>query len=1155
MAAFEDSSSPSKKPSSESKKKQTAPGKLQSTNRESTKEKVHTTNKPVKRISKGKMQVAPDAEKSPRLPAKKRLSEDAKDLNNPSIMRKKIANKATETAKQGESEHNKSNTDSYAVLSKKIALAEKLIDEKGPSHKDYSKLQQKKEKYQALLEKSASEGSSDDPTEMAKQRDSELNKSNTDSCAVLSKKIALAEKMIEAKGVSHEDYSKLQKKKEKYQVMLEKSTSEGASGEATEMTKEREFEHSKSNSASNKSPTDPYAVLKKKLKKIDKMIEKGGLNLKLQKKHSSYISALEQTDEWNQEQKREQQRTKEIPQTSTTLSKKSSCTPPLKCGTVKERMAAFMPQRPSSVTVTPSPVRSKIKRMGSLKDKHVTATPSVRSKTKRVGSLKDMHNTFSSVAAKTTKSPHGSIKVVAATSEQSHVPSNPKQEARKQIKSTGGFLGEKKQDNTTNSPLEAAVALLKDASLSEQVRNLLNRIEGAGGFPPTRRLSVRDNDLVSKLSKAVMNDPSIKQISIIEDPRFEYLSKSLVVGFAEGLRANFYLQELCISGVELGNDFLSALATSLESNFILQVLDLSNNSFTNDALIEFCQAMIHNNSLKRVRLGTQYTAIFSNSQEVALEAFEKNETLQVFEVDFKSEDGPKQLSKILNRNKSTPKKTCDSDEQMLEFLKNEAERAEELQEQRKTEEEITILKDDDWEYLFKLSELFDRFKLDDGTTHQEDNAGGSQEDPKQRLLSGRSKSVLPAAFGNICAGPSRTKSACSTSSLGAGIDIPFTIPFTADGSFLTEDFISSYFVENPQCSSLTFDFCNQFKLFKRFPLTDPARCVIVTKFVGALLEHPRSAEITGINLANSCCGNDFFQVLSEKCFADDSMLPNLHLINAETNYISEAGVIALAKCIRNPTSFQYLQVLKLENQRFPVSSKAELALAKAMCVNRSIVRFSLRVRNLLERQQIDKYIQRNMDFLRQARRHHAIKTGTLQERKRNEMEQFFDRIAANVPEITEVKIVGNQRFLSLNAEEKIKAGLAFAKNTHVRTIQMSALRLDCKFAEAFAKSLGMNSSIEKVSLDSNAIAGGGLKALATALGYNSSIVEMQVRHQSKVTTSEIEDELADFLKENTKLIKFGVDLRSQMAKIKLDRKLAQNREIARKVRVQRNKSM
>ena len=51
-----------------------------------------------------------------------------------------------------------------------------------------------------------------------------------------------------------------------------------------------------------------------------------------------------------------------------------------------------------------------------------------------------------------------------------------------------------------------------------------------------------------------------------------------------------------------------------------------------------------------------------------------------------------------------------------------------------------------------------------------------------------------------------------------------------------------------------------------------------------------------------------------------------------------------------------------------LSSKAEDKLARALCVNRSVIKLSLSVRGLLERRRIDNSIARNIDFLRQARR-------------------------------------------------------------------------------------------------------------------------------------------------------------------------------------------
>mmetsp|Transcript_42023 Transcript_42023/g.42892 ORF Transcript_42023/g.42892 Transcript_42023/m.42892 type:complete len:93 (+) Transcript_42023:85-363(+) len=88
---------------------------------------------------------------------------------------------------------------------------------------------------------------------------------------------------------------------------------------------------------------------------------------------------------------------------------------------------------------------------------------------------------------------------------------------------------------------------------------------------------------------------------------------------------------------------------------------------------------------------------------------------------------------------------------------------------------------------------------------------------------------------------------------------------------------------------------------------------------------------------------------------------------------------------------------------------------------------SLCIRNLMELQQINKYVLRNIEFIHQARQRHFKATG--QQRERNQIEKFFDRIAENDETVDEVDLVGNKRFLTLTREEKTKAAKSSASNT------------------------------------------------------------------------------------------------------------------------------
>jgi len=221
---------------------------------------------------------------------------------------------------------------------------------------------------------------------------------------------------------------------------------------------------------------------------------------------------------------------------------------------------------------------------------------------------------------------------------------------------------------------------------------------------------------------------------------------------------------------------------------------------------------------------------------------------------------------------------------------------------------------------------------------------------------------------------------------------------------------------------------------------------------------------------------------------------------------------------------------------------------RAMRVNFSIVVMGLRVRNLMERQQISKYVQRNVEFIRQARQRHLKATG--QQRERNQVEKFFDRIAENDDTINEVDLVGKKRFLTLTREEKTRAARSFATNTHVKIVNLNSCGIDDDFTMAFAISLKRNCTIKRVLLEDNSISGIGITALFKALAENSSIEEMRLHKQSKTMNTSEEHMLADILQPNNTIIKLGLDLRTTAAQVQIDRKLGLNHNISLKLRAE-----
>ena len=200
---------------------------------------------------------------------------------------------------------------------------------------------------------------------------------------------------------------------------------------------------------------------------------------------------------------------------------------------------------------------------------------------------------------------------------------------------------------------------------------------------------------------------------------------------------------------------------------------------------------------------------------------------------------------------------------------------------------------------------------------------------------------------------------------------------------------------------------------------------------------------------------------------------------------------------------------------------------------------SLRIRNLMERQQINKYVVRNVEYLRQARQRHYKATG--QQRERNQVEKMFDKVAENSPDVKEVNMFGNKRFVTLTHEEKIKAARSFSGNKYVQTLNLNSCGIDDDFVTALADSMMSNNTLKKISLEGNNISGVGITSLFEALSKNSSVEELRLHKQSKVIPHAEEHNLADILGPSTRLTKLGIDLRTQAAQVQVDRVLKLNR--------------
>ena len=377
--------------------------------------------------------------------------------------------------------------------------------------------------------------------------------------------------------------------------------------------------------------------------------------------------------------------------------------------------------------------------------------------------------------------------------------------------------------------------------------------------------------------------------------------------------------------------------------------------------------------------------------------------------------------------------------------------------------------------------------------------------------------------------------------------------YTGDAKWLNKEWIDDHLIKDGEHQSITFRFRDHM-LFTTFDKTnEKKRDNIINTFVAQLLKHAN--EITQLDLSSCLLPDKFVEVLAEEVLKNPaSSLPKLQLLNLESNLLQGSGLEALGKVFGDRTAWKFLQVILLENQKNSMTSEAEKALADGVSQSSSVVVCSVSIRCQFQMKEITDALLYNHDQLRIARRDHQEKEGTLKERKRNDMELYLDKIAANDGDITDVEIVGDRTFLSMYEEEKVHAGATFCTNTTVKSVKMSLLSLDDNFAEAFAEALSVNHTIETVNIDSNAITGSGMKTIFAGLGQNSTIVEFQVRHQKKPMATVDEEELPDLLESNTTILKLGVDVRNQLVRMKLDRIIGRNADRVRKLRVAKSQS-
>ncbi|XP_022653152.1 tropomodulin-like isoform X2 [Varroa jacobsoni] len=124
------------------------------------------------------------------------------------------------------------------------------------------------------------------------------------------------------------------------------------------------------------------------------------------------------------------------------------------------------------------------------------------------------------------------------------------------------------------------------------------------------------------------------------------------------------------------------------------------------------------------------------------------------------------------------------------------------------------------------------------------------------------------------------------------------------------------------------------------------------------------------------------------------------------------------------------------------------------------------------------------------------------------------------------------------------------RNTNLRSLSLANVNLTDSTAELLVEALKENKSLRILNVESNYISGNMLKNIIEAALANNIITEIRAANQRpSILGNKIEMEIARLVDENRSLLSIGLELAVADARVRVSRKLQENRDRLRRLRV------
>lgn len=124
------------------------------------------------------------------------------------------------------------------------------------------------------------------------------------------------------------------------------------------------------------------------------------------------------------------------------------------------------------------------------------------------------------------------------------------------------------------------------------------------------------------------------------------------------------------------------------------------------------------------------------------------------------------------------------------------------------------------------------------------------------------------------------------------------------------------------------------------------------------------------------------------------------------------------------------------------------------------------------------------------------------------------------------------------------------RNTNLKSLSLANVNLTDSTAELLCEALKNNKDLRVLNIESNYISGNMLKNIIEAALANDGITEIRAANQRpSVLGNKVEMEIARLVEENRSLLSIGLELAVADARVRVSRKLQENRDRLRRVRM------